>query len=71
MEVSKMPEEILRETVSYKIGYRCDKCGNGYLEYLNNGVLAIKSNSPQYEHKCDICGHFKTLPIRYPRIEYL
>lgn len=64
-----MPEVKIKKLHPYEIGYKCDKCGEGYLEFLNNGVLA--SNPPQYEHKCNICGYFKILPKKYPRIEYL
>ncbi len=48
--------------------YRCDECGEGFME--RTGVV-LTSNPPQYPHVCDKCGTEKTFTgIHYPCQNY-
>jgi len=45
----------------------CDKCKKG--EMLPNGNMLL-SDPPQWEHKCNKCGHEENYKYKYPRIRW-
>ena len=53
--------EVAKEAKRYIIKYICDKCGKGEM---------ISTSPPQWNHRCNECGHEQILDGDYPRIEF-
>lgn len=45
------------EVKKIKVFYDCDKCGDGYMEFIIGTA---------HYHKCDNCGYEAVLPRIYP-----
>jgi hypothetical protein len=60
-----MRHEVKLET--YMIEQICDSCQEGMMKPTGT---ALMSNPPQYQHKCDKCGHITSFFVSYPVMEY-
>lgn len=62
-----MEEE--REVKTFRVDFRCPKCGIGYLRH--NGAV-LTSHPAQYPHSCQdqLCGYTQSFPHTYPYIRH-
>lgn len=60
--------EMKREVKTIRVDYTCSNCQIGDLINTEENLLA--TIPPKYSHKCNVCGHTKTLDIKYPFYEY-
>lgn len=54
-----------RKIVSYELVYKCDKCGEGEVNYME------KAHCGKMLHKCDKCGEEYWFSSKYPKVTYI
>ena len=59
--------EVRRQIRPYAVDMICNKCGVGIMRQEG---FELTSYPPQYQHKCENCGHTEMFDQCYPRIEY-
>jgi len=60
--------EEIKEVKTFKVDYKCPKCGKGYLRPTGT---VLTSYPPQYPHKCTKCDYMETFMDKtYPYYTY-
>lgn len=65
MEDKNNIDFIITEVKKYRVGMRCEKCGE---ELVATGGTSYNGTSILYEHKCEGCGEIKNLQSLFPFI---
>lgn len=60
--------EIFEEVKIYEINMKCNKCNDGYMEFLNRTITPSTIYSGlEYLHRCNNCGYEEYYKHIYPR----
>lgn len=74
MSYQLLPNEITFDVRPFGIGYKCEFCNAGVMNYTRKWRSLDPENPSKtslvYEHKCSNCGRTMELPKIYPYIEY-
>jgi hypothetical protein len=55
----------IREVKSKQLDQRCPLCQNGWMRPTG---LMVTGTPPMHQHKCTLCSHEQSYPVRYPYI---
>lgn len=65
---------VIADAKPVVVGMRCDACGEGMMEPVENGVgvfEAYATNPPLYKHRCSKCGAAQLFHTKFPNIQLM